>query len=181
MSDDPCCLFVEELIAAYPNAKVILTLRPREAWLRSMQKSILEILSWRSWFILCFLDPEFMGPYLALLNRTTSISSQGHIPYKPTAYPALLESFDKHNNNVRCTVPNGNLLEFDLGQGWEPLCKFLNMPIPEGEYPHLNSSNDMMQLEYSLYWARWYWVAHRAVRKVGIVIMLLLVFAIIWL
>ncbi|UNI15423.1 hypothetical protein JDV02_001958 [Purpureocillium takamizusanense] len=174
VTDDPCCLFVDELIATYPEAKVILTVRPREEWLRSMQQTILKILSWRSWPILCLLDHEFMGPYQALLNRTTSVLSQGHLPYTPSAYPALLDSFDKHNDNVRNAVPNERLLEFHPSQGWDALCNFLDMPIPEGKYPHLNYANDLMRLEHSLYWARWYWVAQRMAKRAGIVILVLL-------
>lgn len=174
MTDDPCCLFVEELITAYPNAKVILTVRPREEWLRSMQQTILKILSWRSWPILCFLDREFMGPYQALLNRTTAVLSQGRLPYKPSAYPALLESFDKHNDNVRNAVPTERLLEFESSQGWDPLCKFLGLPVPDGKYPHLNHPRDLMRLEDSLYWARWYWVAQRMAKRAGVAVLVLL-------
>lgn len=44
VSDEPCCLFVPELAAAYPSAKVILTTRTRDSWLRSYRNSILEVL-----------------------------------------------------------------------------------------------------------------------------------------
>lgn len=49
LSDDPCCLFIDELLSAYPNAKVILTTRDRIAWLHSMQRLTLEILFRRYW------------------------------------------------------------------------------------------------------------------------------------
>lgn len=171
VSDDPCCLFVEELIAAYPDAKVILTVRPRAEWLRSMQKFILEILSWRSLPILCFLDREFMGPYIALLSRTTSVLSQGYIPNKSSAYPAFLESYDKHIDNVRRAVPEGKLLEFHPDQGWHSLCTFLNKPTPDGPYPHLNNSQDAMRKEHSLYWSRWCCVGETMAKTVCIVML----------
>jgi hypothetical protein len=140
-----------------------------------MQKHILEILSWKSLPILCLLDREFMGPYLALLNRTTSVLSQGYIPYKSSAYPALLESYDSHIENVRRVVPKENLLEFQPGQGWHPLCEFLGKPVQSGPYPHLNDAQDAMRKEYSLYWARWFWVAEATAKKACVAILVLIV------
>lgn len=139
-----------------------------------MQQTILKILSWRSWPILCFLDHEFMGPYQALLNRTTAVLSQGRLPYKPSAYSALLETFDKHSDDVRNAVPTDRLLEFQSSQGWDPLCTFLDLPIPDGTYPHLNHAGDLMRLESSLYWARWRWVAQRLAKRAGVAVLVLL-------
>ncbi|KAM5505622.1 hypothetical protein McaMca56_000269 [Microsporum canis] len=170
VSDDPCCLFVEELVAAYPDAKVILTTRPSDAWLKSMQKLILEILSWKSWPVLCYFDREFSAPYQALLNRTTSVLSKGLPPCEPSSQPALVQSFEEHNERVRAAVPKERLLEFRADQGWGPLCDFLGVPVPEGKYPHLNSGKDAMQLETALYWSRWYCVAQQMGRKVSMVV-----------
>ena len=39
----------------------------------------------------------------------------------------------KHNCHVIATVPKEDLLVWDLKEGWEPLCKFLNKPIPDQE------------------------------------------------
>lgn len=164
VSDDPCCLFVDELLAAYPNAKVILTTRDRAAWLRSMQRFILEILSWRSMRLLSYLDPEFTGPYQALLNRTTTVLSRGQPPCAPSSVPALLASFDSHYERVRAAVPSDRLLEFHPGMGWDPLCEFLGVEVPEVAFPHLNSGSEAMRLEVELYWERWVAVGRRFVR-----------------
>ena len=42
--------------------------------------------------------------------------------------------------HVKRTVPPNRLLVFESKQGWEPLCKFLNVPIPEEPYPYINDS-----------------------------------------
>ncbi|OKP01412.1 hypothetical protein PENSUB_7402 [Penicillium subrubescens] len=165
LSDDPCCLFVEELLSAYPNAKIILTTRDRAAWLRSMQRFILEILSWRSMRLLSYLDPEFTGPYQALLNRTTTVLSGGQPPCAPSSVPALLASFDSHYERVRAAVPPDQLLEFHPGMGWDPLCGFLGVEVPEVAFPHLNSGSEAMELEVELYWDRWAVVGRRFVRR----------------
>lgn len=170
LSDDPCCLFIDDLLFAYPNAKVILTIRDRAAWLRSMQRFILEILSWRSMPLLSYFDPEFTGPYQALLNRTTTVLSHGQSPCAPSSVPALLASFDSHCERVRTAVPADRLLEFHPVMEWEPLCKFLGVEVPEVAFPHLNSGPDAMKLEVELYWDRWGAVGRRYVR--GLIILL---------
>ena len=47
-----------------------------------------------------------------------------------------------HNwmEHVKRTVPKSRLLVFESKQGWEPLCKFLNVPKPEEPYPYVNDS-----------------------------------------
>ena len=42
--------------------------------------------------------------------------------------------------HVKRTVPPNRLLVFESKQGYEPLCKFLNVPIPEEPYPFVNDS-----------------------------------------
>ena len=49
---------------------------------------------------------------------------------------------EKHERSAVCVrrglvqhiVPNENLLVWNLKEGWEPLCKFLNKPIPKGKF-----------------------------------------------
>merc|ERR1712187_347825 len=50
----------------------------------------------------------------------------------------LKAGFDSHTRAVREAVPKERLLEFDVKQGWEPLCKFLNLPVPNTAFPHVN-------------------------------------------
>lgn len=40
---------------------------------------------------------------------------------------------------VRGLVPKERLLEWEVGDGWEPLCKFLGKPVPEVAFPHSNT------------------------------------------
>ncbi|KAJ7722397.1 hypothetical protein B0H16DRAFT_1600570 [Mycena metata] len=45
--------------------------------------------------------------------------------------------FRAHYDEVRRLTPPGRLLEFELKQGWEPLCKFLGKEVPDEPFPHL--------------------------------------------
>ena len=46
--------------------------------------------------------------------------------------------------HVKQTVPADRLLVFEPKQGWQPLCKFLNLPTPEGSFPHVNDTPAML-------------------------------------
>jgi hypothetical protein len=51
-------------------------------------------------------------------------------------------AYEKHNDEVRRTIPAAQLLEFDPGDGWGPLCKFLGVPLPSEPYPDSNKTED---------------------------------------
>ena len=54
---------------------------------------------------------------------------------------ASIEGFKAHNEKVKTTIPADKLLVFEVKQGWEPLCKFLDCPIPEDTpFPHTNDT-----------------------------------------
>jgi sulfotransferase family protein len=62
---------------------------------------------------------------------------QGRFEDKPFA----IDVFNRHNAQVRQSVPPGQLLVYDVREGWEPLCKFLEVPVPDGKpFPHLNDA-----------------------------------------
>jgi hypothetical protein len=43
---------------------------------------------------------------------------------------------------IRGLVPKERLLEWYVGDGWQPLCEFLDKPVPEVEFPHVNAMNE---------------------------------------
>ena len=56
----------------------------------------------------------------------------------PDTYHPLEAGFESWTEFVRKTVPSDRLLEFDVRQGWKPLCDFLGKPVPDGAFPHIN-------------------------------------------
>ncbi|KAK4998583.1 hypothetical protein LTR66_002218 [Elasticomyces elasticus] len=127
--DVPCVLLAEELTAAYPDAKVILTSRDPDGWVRSCRETILAVTSWRSWSVLRYLDPdvhEFMKAQDTWAEVTDGWSKS-----------ALL----RHEENIRALVPKEKLLEFRVGRdGWKELSTFLGTEVPEGEFPRVNDA-----------------------------------------
>lgn len=68
---------------------------------------------------------------------------------------ALRQGFLDHYAHVRAVVPKDRLLEFKSEDGWEPLCHFLQKPIPESTpYPHVNEGVGVVKLHAFLYWIR---------------------------
>ena len=53
---------------------------------------------------------------------------------------AALEKWEAH---VKASVPPDNLLVFECREGWEPLCAFLGVPVPNEPFPHVNEGAAM--------------------------------------
>ena len=67
VADMPCIDFADELIALYPDAKVVLTNRDVDKWLVSMKATVLESFRWPSWKWIASAGPAFAKPlYLVL-------------------------------------------------------------------------------------------------------------------
>jgi hypothetical protein len=134
-TDIPCALFADELVKAYPDAKVVLTTRDIDSWIASVKKTFYEIFTWRFWPLLYYLDTEFTRLWFPMMRLPLHIWSG--IMDKPgtTMFtlpdPELLRSgFHEHYANLRKTVPKERLLEWHPRDGWEPLCRHLEMEVP---------------------------------------------------
>ncbi|KAG8359423.1 hypothetical protein FVEN_g2880 [Fusarium venenatum] len=143
VTDAAASVFAAELIAAYPDAKVVLNYRKDlDAWHQSAIKTLLSV--WDSWliFALSCLGKElfwvwhvyrrFMWPGLFRAldgDIDTGIGRNGKWVYK------------EHCNMIRGLVPKERLLEWTVQDGWEPLCKFLDKPVPDEPFPHANKAS----------------------------------------
>jgi len=134
VADIPPVAFVEELLELYPKAKVVLVRRNPQRWFESFGV----ILQNHTLFTGYLLAPlpglrwSFtMGNHLE--EWWTKILGPG-VPVGP-------ELMDKHAEYICKVVPKERLLEMELSQGWEPLCKFLGKPMPKGvPFPRLNEA-----------------------------------------
>ena len=55
----------------------------------------------------------------------------------------LREAFSRHYSHIRELVPKDRILEWEPKDGWDPLCKFLDKPIPKEPFPYANKGNDV--------------------------------------
>ncbi|KAM0799998.1 P-loop containing nucleoside triphosphate hydrolase protein [Usnea florida] len=135
VTDAPCANFANELMAAYPQAKVILTTRDPDAWVRSMGSCyyrILNMLQW--WNPLVYYDPDFWGEFGKLVQIILTELTSGDVPNRA----ALRRGYIMHNEHIRRTVPKDKFLDFQPADGWAPLCAFLGKEVPSGPFPHVN-------------------------------------------
>ncbi len=131
--DLPAACMVEELLAAYPEAKFILTTRPVDKWLASMNSTIIPVMKWTSWAILRHIDYAFVRPWYTY--KQVMLKGWGGNDFGDEN---LKRTFLAHEELVRRTVPGGQLLVFEVKEGWGPLCGFLEVERPGGQFPNVN-------------------------------------------
>ncbi|MFI9554666.1 sulfotransferase family protein [Nonomuraea endophytica] len=144
--DWPASHFWREQAAAYPNAKVVLTVRDPARWHTSMQTLISEGPRTLAIGDLPPAAAEIMGamrrlsPLLDLIGRAAFGPEFAMARDMPPVEVAT-EFFDLHTETVRRTIAPERLLVFDVREGWEPLCAFLGAEVPDEPFPHLNDAD----------------------------------------
>jgi hypothetical protein len=53
---------------------------------------------------------------------------------------AAMAAYERHNERVRSEVPTERLVDWQPGDGWEPICAALGVAVPSDPFPHENSS-----------------------------------------
>jgi hypothetical protein len=145
--DWPGSFFYEELIEAYPDAKVLLSTRDADAWARSMRATV-----WGVWYgdILIRhlsdartkVDPGWRA--FAELMRPVCERS-GLMPGGSAATAeAMAAQMERFQEEVKRTVPAERLLVWSVKDGWEPLCEFLEVAVPDQPFPHLNDTEEFI-------------------------------------
>ena len=128
--------FPRELIAAYPDAKVLLSSRSAESWWDSISQTILAVLTApEKW-------PDEQREWLEMVSRVVIDRSLGG----RTDREGAMAAFEGHEAAVKAAVPDGNVLVFRAKDGWEPLCDFLGVPVPDGPFPRSNSRQEFFEL-----------------------------------
>ena len=141
--DWPGGFFYRELMEAYPDAKVMLSVRDPEAWERSMRATVWDV--WHGASLMAHLsdarkliDPAWRD-YAALMERLL-FKAPGTFAGRPQEPQSLIDAFNAHTEAVRNTVPADRLLVWQASDGWEPLCEFLEVDVPDVPFPRLNDS-----------------------------------------
>lgn len=143
---DMTVYFVAELIEAYPEAQVILWERDVDRWYNSYM-GMLEAFDYHS-TVAAFLR-KYVAPFSGIYWHTTMwYGVAGWLRAKDMA-GMRANARDRHREHfetVRKMVRPGKLLEFSLKDGWEPLCEFLECPVPDQPFPHLNEADNIKKI-----------------------------------
>lgn len=132
--DWPSCHFWRELVEAFPDAKVLLTERDADAWYKSMEHTIFQAIA----RIDKVADDHIRGPQMRMAKYIVEEKTFGG----RTDREHVIAVYKAHNAAVKRAIPAEKLLVYDVGQGWEPLCRFLGVPVPATPFPHTNTSQE---------------------------------------
>jgi Sulfotransferase domain len=136
--DWPGAAFWRQLTAAFPEARVILTTRDAQDWYDSVYRTIFRM----------FGD----GPADERVRRArrtvpgldvfTAFHRRmiwdGFFAGRFADRAYAIRVYEEHNAAVVREVPADRLLVITPDAGWEPLCIFLGVSVPDEPYPHLN-------------------------------------------
>jgi sulfotransferase family protein len=122
------------LAARYPQAVVLLSLREDAAtWLRSARATVMPIAApdWHQ-------DPGWRA--MRDLDEAMFAALDPH--WRDDT--AAMAAYDRHAESVRRNVAPERLVEWRPGDGWQPLCKALRLPVPDEPFPHVNSTAEFL-------------------------------------
>jgi hypothetical protein len=142
--DWPSARYYRELMEVYPDAKVILSVRGAEEWVASMRETVWAVVHGDSVLHhLCeargVLDPDW-GRFMEMIRVMTWNDDTGVLAGDTYSDAGLAAVMERWNDDVRRTVPAERLLVWDPREGWEPLCEFLGVEVPDEPLPRLNET-----------------------------------------
>ena len=147
--DWPACAFYEELMARYPEAKVLLSVRDPDSWYESTRSTVYPMTK----LVQGSTIPRVIFGLISLLvyggftGRRSSLADdiiwEGTFDGRFEDKDYAVEVFERHNEEVKRRVPPERLLVYEVKQGWGPLCEFLGVTEPEEPFPRLNDAAQM--------------------------------------
>tara|TARA_Y100000052_G_scaffold23793_2_gene25743 strand:+ start:5369 stop:6091 length:723 start_codon:yes stop_codon:yes gene_type:complete len=139
--DFPSALYVRELAEAYPDAKVILTVRPPRDWYDSMASTLYKLeQAVPSWV-------QFLFPRIRKLSiLADKLVWQGVFEdqFENKAY--AITEFERHIDEVKAAIPKDRLLVMEVKDGWAPLCVFLGVDEPDQSFPRENDKETFQKM-----------------------------------
>merc|ERR1712130_598936 len=158
--DFPFSMHYKQLMKAYPDAKVVLSVRDPKTWYTSVFTSIYQIgllmekHPTAKWLVQqidrrrpCTHDMIDIMDSRPLQGCKASF--RGAIEGGPEESERL---FNDWVAEVKRSVPADRLLVHSAKEGWTPLCNFLGLPIPEGSYPRVNDAASIASMVNKLWW-----------------------------
>ena len=131
--DNPGCNFWKELADYYPEAKVILTVRDADKWFDSTNETIHSV--------------EFAGfiknsPFGEMVQKTVWDVMENRMQDRKY----MVDFFTERTSEIVNSIATERLLVYQVSDGWEPLCNFLDVPIPDMDFPRINSRDETKEM-----------------------------------
>jgi len=128
--DWPAGAFWEPLSEAYPDSIILLSTRKSaDAWYESAINTIFAVM-----------DEAMPSPDPAWTRMAETMIRQFTPDTNDAA--ATKAAYERHNAHVRATAPRDRLVDWQPGDGWEPICAALDLPVPDTPFPHVNTTDE---------------------------------------
>jgi hypothetical protein len=133
--DWPACAFWRELADANPDAIVLLSTRSSaDAWWKSANDTIFQVPHRPI--------PEDAPPvFAAQMAMVKDMFANTFTPDWEDEATAK-RAYEEHNAAVRAAVRPDRLVDWQPGDGWEPICAALGVAVPDDPFPHVNTTAD---------------------------------------
>ena len=130
--DAPACHFWDALLACNPGAKVLLSRRDADSWYRSALNTIIEG------------TRRAREPVFVELEK--ALAELSGIDLLAGSEAELKRGFERHNQWVLASAPPEQLIVWEPGDGWGPICEGLGLAEPDEPFPHVNSTEDFRRV-----------------------------------
>ncbi|MEO3811828.1 sulfotransferase family protein [Sphaerisporangium sp. B11E5] len=141
--DFPVAAFWRELTAHYPDTRVILTVRDAGAWYDSATRTIFKkARRARSLPARIGLKAvSLIAPDLGAFVKMTDVAIMRRVfDGRVADRDHAIDVYHRHVAQVIHEVPKERLLVYDVSDGWEPLCDFLDAAVPAQPFPRGNDA-----------------------------------------
>jgi hypothetical protein len=134
-------MFVPELIKIYPEARVVIVKRNVDKWWPSFKTELLDTL-WhpRAWLI-NWVTGNIIGSRAPFTMMKLHYGFFG-VRNRADIDAVAKQRYEEYYENILKAVPADQRLVYEMGSGWEPLCKFLGKPVPGTPFPRVNDRSE---------------------------------------
>jgi len=131
--DWPASAFWQELADANPDAVVLLSSRDTDGWWKSATNTIFNVAR-----------REVPPDEPDLQAQMKMIDDMFRLRFTPNWQDETeaQRAFEQHNETVRATIPADRLIDYRTGDGWNPICDKLGLPVPDAPFPHVNTTEE---------------------------------------
>ena len=127
--DWPACSFWKQIWATYPDARVVLGRRDANDWFSSMERTIFQAVRSHS-------SDESLNRWRVQTRKLILEQTFGN----DLTRAHCIDVLRAHEADVMASVPPDQLLVYEVGDGWQPLCEFFDVPVPDEPFPHANTT-----------------------------------------
>ena len=133
-TDFPSGYFWRDLAEHYPEAKIVLTMRPVESWWNSYSSTIMKVVSE---------VPEGAPAHVQEIRElSATLIGEKSFGAPLDDKQAGCAAYQDYVDSVIASFSADRLLCFEVRDGWEPLCEFLGKPVPDNAFPRTNSAEE---------------------------------------